>query len=141
MAHQHHAMVVVDGAQSIAYQQVDVNAIDCDFFVFSGHKIFAPMGAGVLYGKMEHLEKLFPFQQGGAMILNVTEENSNFKPPPHGLEAGTPPVAEVIALGIALDFVSNLGLEHIQAHSHSTLQYAKSCFPINSGVDPKRPQS
>ena len=140
MAHKHHAIVVVDGAQSVAYQQVDVDAIDCDFFVFSGHKIFAPMGAGVLYGKMEHLEKLFPFQQGGAMILNVAEEESKFKPPPHGLEAGTPPVAEVIALGTALDFVKSIGLEQIQKHSHSTLQYAKNCLESIQGLTQKGPK-
>lgn len=139
MAHKHQALVLVDAAQSIAFDQVDVKDLDCDFLAFSGHKAFGPMGIGVLYGKIDHLADLQPYQQGGAMILSVTEEDSTFKPPPHGLEAGTPPVAEVIALGTALDFIKQLDLSLIKDHSQSILQYAKDRLASFQGIEQKGP--
>ena len=139
LAHKNQALVVVDAAQSIAFDQVDVQQLDCDFLAFSGHKAFGPMGIGVLYGKMAHLSTLHPFQQGGSMILQVTEDESTFKPPPHGLEAGTPPVAEAIALGTALDFIADTGLGQIKEHSQSTLQYAKDQLSSIQGIQLKWP--
>ncbi len=134
LAHKYQAMVVVDAAQSIAFDQVDVQQLDCDFLAFSGHKAFGPMGIGVLYGKTEHLSTLHPFQQGGSMILQVTERQTTFKPPPHGLEAGTPPVAEAIALGTALDFITGAGLGQIKEHSQSTLLYARDQLSSLQGI-------
>ncbi len=124
LAKKHQCLTVLDAAQSVAFDQVDVQDLNCDFLAFSGHKIFGPMGIGVLYGKTELLADLYPYQQGGGMITEVTEQESRFKNPPHGLEAGTPPVAEAIALGTALDFVSEIGLLNIREHSQKTLNYA-----------------
>lgn len=135
------ALVVVDGAQSIAFDSIDIQEIGCDFFAFSGHKAFGPMGVGVLYGKMEQLSTLEPYQQGGAMIVSVTEDQTTFKPPPQGLEAGTPPVAGAIALATALDFISGLGLKQIKEHSQSTLQYAKHRLSSIQGLKQIGPAS
>jgi cysteine desulfurase/selenocysteine lyase len=141
MAHKKGALVVVDGAQSIAFDSINIQEIGCDFFAFSGHKAFGPMGVGVLYGKMEHLSTLEPYQQGGAMIVSVTEDQTTFKPPPQGLEAGTPPVAGAIALATALDFISGLGLKQIKEHSQSTLQYAKHRLSSIQGLKQIGPAS
>ena len=141
LAHTFGAITVVDAAQSVAFQKTDVQAMNCDFLAFSGHKMFGPTGVGVLYGKEEQLNHLQPFQQGGAMIIEVTEQASTFKKAPHGFEAGTPPIAEVIALGAALEFTSQIGLDEIATHSQSTLQYAKDQLSTLQGINQLGPTS
>jgi len=106
MAHEVGAVVVVDGAQSAPHLRVDLQAIDCDFFAFSGHKLYGPTGIGILYGKRELLEAMPPWQGGGGMIREVLIEKSSYAPPPERFEAGTPPIAEVVGLGAALEYVS-----------------------------------
>lgn len=140
LARENGVITVVDAAQSIAYGPLDVKDLDCDFLAFSGHKTFGPMGIGVLYGKEELLTRLDPYQQGGGMIVSVTEETTTFKPPPYGLEAGTPPVAEAIALGTALDFISGIGILEIKEHSHNTLLYAKQKLSSIQGVQQMGPE-
>jgi cysteine desulfurase/selenocysteine lyase len=105
MAHEVGAVVVVDGAQSAPHLRVDLQAIDCDFFAFSGHKLYGPTGIGILYGKRELLEAMPPWQGGGGMIREVLMEKSSYAPPPERFEAGTPPIAEVVGLGAALEYV------------------------------------
>ncbi len=105
MAHEMGAVVVVDGAQSVPHLRVDVSAIDCDFFAFSGHKLYGPTGIGILYGKRALLEAMPPWQGGGGMIQEVRIERSTYAPPPQRFEAGTPPIAEVVGLGAALEYV------------------------------------
>jgi len=95
----------------------------------------------VLYGKLKHLEAMHPYQQGGAMIIQVSERKTTFKPPPHGFEAGTPPIAEAIALGTALDYITKIGLQNIKTHSQSTLQYAKDKLSSLQGIQQKGPTS
>jgi cysteine desulfurase/selenocysteine lyase len=103
---------------------VDVQALDCDFFAFSGHKLYGPTGVGVLYGKMKHLEAMPPYQFGGDMIHSVTFEKTTFAKPPAKFEAGTPAIAEVIALGTTIDYLQAIGLERIGAYEHELLAYA-----------------
>ena len=133
LAHGFQAQVVVDAAQSIAFDQIDVRSMDCDYLAFSGHKAFGPMGIGILYGKQ--LDNLFPYQQGGSMIINVNDQESTFKPAPHGYEAGTPPVAEALGLATALNFISEIGLTNIKEHSQHTLQYAKDQLNALQGIN------
>ncbi|HXL73386.1 MAG TPA: aminotransferase class V-fold PLP-dependent enzyme, partial [bacterium] len=109
-AHSKGVLVLIDGAQSIPHVKVDVQSLDCDFYVFSGHKIYAPTGIGVLYGKLKHLEAMPPYQGGGDMIASVTFQKTIYAKPPHKFEAGTPHIAGVIGLGAALDYVSAIGL-------------------------------
>jgi cysteine desulfurase / selenocysteine lyase len=116
--------VLVDGAQSAPHLQVDVQALDCDFFVFSGHKLFGPTGVGVLYGRESLLERMPPYQGGGDMIASVTLERSTWAPLPAKFEAGTPMIAQVMGLGAALDYVSRLGLTAIAAWEQQLLTYA-----------------
>lgn len=117
------ATFIVDGAQSTPHMAVDVQEIDCDFFVFSGHKIYGPTGVGALYGKPEKLAALPPFMGGGEMIETVTFDRVTYEDPPHRFEAGTPQIAEVIGMGAALDFLSSLGMEKVAAHDHALLVY------------------
>ncbi len=124
MAHRHGARVLVDGAQSIAHFPVNVRELECDFFVFSGHKIFAPMGVGVVYMQEELLDLLPPWQGGGNMIRDVSFEETMFADPPARFEAGTPTVADAVGLGAALDYVSRLGMENVARHEHELLTYA-----------------
>lgn len=124
LAHEIGAVVLIDGAQGIAHQKVDVREIDCDFYCFSAHKIYGPTGVGVLYGKWEHLNAMDPYQCGGEMIETVTFEKTTFAKPPMRFEAGTPPIAEIVALGPALDYVSALGLENIEAYEAVLLRDA-----------------
>ena len=124
IAHRYGAKVLVDGAQSVSHQRVDVQALDCDFYCFSGHKIFGPTGIGVLYGKSEVLESMPPWQGGGNMIDCVTFEKTSYRPPPDRFEAGTGNIADAVGLGAALDYVSSLGLENIARHEHELLVYA-----------------
>jgi cysteine desulfurase/selenocysteine lyase len=123
MAHRHGAKVVVDGAQSVAHTRVDVQQYDCDFFVFSGHKIFAPTGVGVVYGKADILEHTPPWQGGGNMIKDVTFEKTIYNEPPVRFEAGTGTIADAVGLGAALDYVSRIGLHNIAAYEHDLLAY------------------
>jgi cysteine desulfurase/selenocysteine lyase len=103
---------------------VDVQALDCDFYAFTGHKVFGPTGVGVLYGKAALLEKMRPFRGGGDMILSVTFEKTTYNAIPYKFEAGTPPIAQVIALATALDYVQAIGFEQIAAHEAALLRYA-----------------
>jgi cysteine desulfurase/selenocysteine lyase len=124
IAHQHHVPVLVDGAQGIKSELVDVQDLDCDFYCFSGHKIYAPMGIGVLYGKEEWLDKLPPYQGGGDMIEQVRFEKTIFNKLPFKFEAGTPNVSGAIGLAAAIDFIARCGLENMIAHEKQLLNYA-----------------
>jgi len=123
-AHEYNAIVIIDGAQATPHTAVDVQALDCDFYVFSGHKLFAPTGVGVLYGKTDLLEAMPPWQGGGDMIKMVSFEKTLYNDLPYKFEAGTPHIAGVIGLGAAIDYVSATGLEAIAAHEHELLEYA-----------------
>jgi cysteine desulfurase/selenocysteine lyase len=124
MAHRHGAKVLVDGAQAVSHMPVDVQALDCDFYVFSGHKIFGPTGIGALFGKSSVLDGMPPYQGGGNMIRDVTFEKTQFQGPPARFEAGTPNIADAVGLGAALDYVSTLGIENISRYEHELLVYA-----------------
>jgi cysteine desulfurase/selenocysteine lyase len=119
------AMIVIDGAQSVPHFKIDVQKMDCDFFVFSGHKLYAPMGTGILYGKEEILRKIEPFHGGGEMISVCTFEKTTYADLPFKFEAGTPNVGGNIALGTAIDFVENIGHDHLQNHENALLNYAQ----------------
>jgi cysteine desulfurase/selenocysteine lyase len=123
-AHRHGVPVLVDGAQSAAHLPVDVQALDCDFYAFSGHKVFGPTGIGVLYGKAALLREMPPYQGGGDMISRVSFEGTTYKDIPYKFEAGTPNIAGVIGLGVALEYVNRIGLERIAAYEHELLDYA-----------------
>jgi cysteine desulfurase/selenocysteine lyase len=123
-AHALNVPVLVDGAQSAPHMAVDVQALDCDFFAFSGHKLYGPTGVGVLYGKMKHLEAMPPYQFGGDMIHTVTFEKTTFAKPPAKFEAGTPAIAEVIALGTTIDYLQAIGLDRMGAYENELLEYA-----------------
>lgn len=124
MAHDAGAKVLVDGAQAVMHAAVDVRDIDCDFYAFSGHKLYGPSGIGVLYGKEALLDAMPPYMGGGMMISSVSFEKSEWAPLPHKFEAGTPAIAEAIGLGAAIDYVNGLGLDAIAAHEHDVLSYA-----------------
>ncbi len=124
LAHNKNVPVLVDGAQAVPHTAVDLRALDCDFFVFSSHKVFGPTGVGVLYGKKEWLEKLPPYQGGGDMILNVTFAGTKFNELPYKFEAGTPNIADVIGLGVALDYVQQIGYDAISSWENELIQYA-----------------
>jgi cysteine desulfurase/selenocysteine lyase len=124
LAHKRNVSVLVDGAQSVPHLPVDVQDLDCDFFVFSGHKLFGPTGVGVLYGKEALLERMPPYQGGGGMIATVTLERSTWAPLPAKFEAGTPMVSEAIGLGAAVDYVSTIGLPAIASWEKDLLEYA-----------------
>ena len=119
------AMIVIDGAQSAPHFKIDVQKMDCDFFVFSGHKMYAPMGTGILYGKEEILRKIQPFHGGGEMIATCSFEKTTYADLPFKFEAGTPNVGGNIALGAAVDFIENIGQEHLQNHENALLDYAQ----------------
>ncbi len=125
LAHQAGAKVLVDGAQSVAHLRVDVQALDADFFVFSGHKIFGPTGIGVVYGKADLLEKMPPWQGGGNMIQDVTFEQIIFQPAPNKFAAGTGNIADAVGLGAAIEYVERLGLENIARYEHDLLEYGQ----------------
>ncbi|BAY12271.1 cysteine desulfurase [Calothrix sp. NIES-2098] len=124
MAHQYGARVVIDGAQGVPHLSVDVQSLDCDFYAFSGHKMFGPSGIGVLYGKQEILEDIPPWQGGGSMIRSVTFEKTTYEVPPAKFEAGTPSIADAIALGAAIDYLTNLGMNNIAQYEHKLTDYA-----------------
>ncbi len=123
-AHAKNIPVLLDGAQAIPHIAVDVQDLDCDFYVFSGHKLYAPSGIGVLYGKQALLEAMPPYQGGGDMIRTVTFEKSTYAGLPHKFEAGTPAIADVIGLGAAIDYITAIGIDAIAAHEHELLTYA-----------------
>ncbi len=124
IAHAHGVPVLIDGAQSVPHLKVDVQDIDCDFYAFSGHKVYGPTGIGALYGKAEWLEKLPPYQGGGEMIKTVHFEHTEFEDAPLKFEAGTPDYVGSHSLATALDYVENIGLDNIAAHEHELLEYA-----------------
>ncbi len=124
IAHAHDVPVLVDGAQSAPHFRVDMQEMDCDFYVFSGHKVYGPTGVGVLYGKEEWLEKLPPYQGGGEMISHVSFEMTTFERPPLKFEAGTPDYVATSGLAKALDYVSALGMDNIEAHERDLTSYA-----------------
>lgn len=124
IAHSHGVPVLIDGAQAVAHMKVDVQQIGCDFYCFSGHKMYAPMGVGVMYGREELLSQLPPYQGGGEMIKDVTFERTTYNELPFRFEAGTPSVGDVLGLGAAIDFMQEQGVEHIAHHEDELLQYA-----------------
>jgi cysteine desulfurase/selenocysteine lyase len=134
LAHARGVPVMVDGAQAALHHSIDVQALDCDFYAFSGHKVLGPTGIGVLYGKERLLDGMPPYQGGGDMIASVTFERSTWAPLPAKFEAGTPHIAGVIGLGAALSYVSSIGLEAIAAHEHDLLAYATEQVAAFPGV-------
>ncbi|MDR3673323.1 MAG: family 2A encapsulin nanocompartment cargo protein cysteine desulfurase [Holophaga sp.] len=128
MAHRHGARVLVDGAQAVSHMPVDVQALDADFYAFSGHKVFGPSGIGVLYGKAELLAAAPPWQGGGNMIADVTFERTLFQAPPARFEAGTGSIADAVGLGAALDYVAGVGMDRICRYEHELLDYATAAL-------------
>jgi len=126
--------VLLDGAQAVPHLRVDVQELDCDFYAFSGHKVYGPTGIGILYGKAEHLELMPPYQGGGDMIRSVTFEKTTYNELPYKFEAGTPPIAQAIGLGAALDFVEETGRDAIAAHEQHLLAYASERLADIPGV-------
>ena len=133
-AHAVGALVLVDGAQAVAHTRVDVQALDCDFYAFSGHKIFGPTGIGVLYGKAKLLEAMPPYQGGGDMISKVSFEKSTYNVLPYKFEAGTPHIAGAVGLGAALDYVYHVGIEKIEAYEHELLNYGAEALLTVPGL-------
>jgi cysteine desulfurase/selenocysteine lyase len=134
IAHRRNIPVLVDGAQAAAHLAIDVQAIGCDFYAFSGHKVFGPTGIGVLYGRSELLESMSPYQSGGDMIRSVTFEHTSYAGAPHRFEAGTPHIAGAVGLAAALDYVAGIGLERIAGSERELLKYAIDALARVSGV-------
>lgn len=124
IAHERGIPVLIDGSQGAVHMPVDVQDIDCDWYVMTGHKLYGPSGIGVLYGKTDRLKEMRPFMGGGEMIFEVTEENVTYNDPPHRFEAGTPPIVQAIGLGYALDYMDNIGRAAIAAHEADLAAYA-----------------
>jgi len=133
-AHAHGAKILVDGCQAVVHRRIDVRAIDADFFVFSGHKLYGPTGIGVLYAKAEILESMPPFMGGGDMIASVSYEKSTWAKPPHRFEAGTPAIIETIGLGAAIDYVTAIGFDAIAAHEQALTEHALAVLPQIEGL-------
>ena len=134
IAHQHGVSVLLDGAQSAPHLPVDVQDLDCDFYTFSGHKLYGPTGIGILYGKRELLESMPPFQSGGDMIKSVTFEKTLYNDLPYKFEAGTPHIAGAIGLGAAVDYVNNIGLDRAAAYEHELLEYGTEQLQAIEGL-------
>ena len=134
LAHANGTPVLIDGAQAVAHLKVNVCDLDCDFFAFSGHKIFGPTGIGMLYGKTSLLEKMNPYQGGGDMIRSVTFEKTTFNDLPHKFEAGTPNIAGAIGLGAAVDYLQHIGLNTVAEYEHDLLTYATESVSSVSGL-------
>jgi len=134
MAHRQGVPVLIDGAQAAPHLRVDVRELDCDFYVFSGHKALGPTGIGVLYGRAEWLERMPPYQGGGDMIASVTFEKTTYNALPYKFEAGTPHIAGVIGLGVALDYLSGLGLDRVAAYERELLTYGTATLQAAPGV-------
>ncbi|MFZ9035059.1 MAG: aminotransferase class V-fold PLP-dependent enzyme [Francisellaceae bacterium] len=126
LAHRHDIAVLIDGAQAVIHQQVDVSDLDCDFYVFSAHKLYGPTGVGALYVKSRWYDQMQPYQGGGDMIKRVTMEHTEFADPPYRFEAGTPNIVGVIGLGAAIDYIKNIGIEAIAAHEKKLLEKASA---------------
>jgi cysteine desulfurase / selenocysteine lyase len=124
IAHRYGAKVLIDGAQAVSHMAVDVQAYDCDFYVFSGHKVFAPTGIGVVYGKQEVLDATPPWQGGGNMIVDVTFEKTVYHPAPFRFEAGTGSIADAVGLGAAIDYLDRIGMPNVARYEHDLLAYA-----------------
>ncbi|MBN1870499.1 MAG: cysteine desulfurase [Candidatus Omnitrophica bacterium] len=133
-AHKKGAVILIDGAQTVSHLAVDVKALDCDFFAFSGHKVFGPSGIGVLYGKEKLLNRMPPYQCGGDMIASVTFEKTAYTVLPYKFEAGTPNVAGVIGLGAAMDYVRSVGLDNIAEYEHELLAYGTKALSSIDGL-------
>ena len=134
MAHAKNIPVLVDGAQAAPHMKVDVQALDCDFYAISGHKVFGPTGIGALYGKAKLLESMPPYQGGGDMILSVTFEKTIYSHIPNKFEAGTPNIAAVIGWGAAIDYLTRIGMENIASYEHALLTYANEAIGQVPGV-------
>ncbi len=128
IAHRHGALAIIDGAQAVSHMQVDVQAIDCDFYVFSGHKLFAPTGIGAVFGKESVLAQTPPYQGGGNMIADVTFERTQYQPPPFRFEAGTGNIADAVGLGAAIDYLNRLGMPNIARYEHDLLVYGTNAL-------------
>ena len=135
MAHAHGALVLLDGAQATAHLPIDVQALGCDFYAFSGHKMYGPTGIGVLWGKESLLDSMIPYQGGGEMIKYVTFEATEYASLPHKFEAGTPNIAGVIGLGAALDYLWSLDMEAIAAYEGYLLEYATEALKVVNGYN------
>jgi cysteine desulfurase / selenocysteine lyase len=134
MAHRHGAVVLIDGAQGAPHMKIDVRELDCDFYAFSGHKVYGPTGIGILYGKAALLESMPPWQGGGDMIRTVTFAKTTYNDPPYKFEAGTPDIAGAVGLGAALEYVNGIGLENIAAHEHELLVHGTEALGAISGL-------
>ena len=134
IAHRHGVRILIDGAQSVSHIETDVQALDCDFFVFSGHKIYGPTGIGAIYAKKEVLQQMLPYQGGGNMIQDVTFERTIYQAPPNRFEAGTGNIADAVGLGAALDYVQKIGIRNIYAYEHYLLEYGIEVLKQVSGV-------
>ncbi|MBO7647039.1 MAG: cysteine desulfurase [Bacteroidales bacterium] len=134
IAHEHGVPVMVDGAQAVAHEPVDVQALDCDFYCFSGHKMYAPMGVGVMYGKERWLNEMKPYQGGGEMISSVTFEKTTYNDLPFKFEAGTPSVGDVIGLRKAIEYMQGIGMEKIRKHESDLLQYGMEALSQIEGI-------
>ena len=134
IAHAHGVPVLIDGAQAVAHLKVDVQVLGCDFYCFSGHKMYGPMGVGVMYGRQEMLDELPPYQGGGEMIEDVTFERTTYNHLPFKFEAGTPSVGDVLGLGKAIEFMQELGVDNIAAHESDLLAYATQQLMKLDGV-------
>jgi len=134
LAHAREIPVLVDGAQAVPHQRVDVRELDCDFYAFSGHKLFGPTGVGVLYGKAARLEAMPPYQGGGEMILSVSFEKSVYQEIPHKFEAGTPDIAGVVGLGAAVDYLEEVGFDQIAGYERDLLAYGTALLEAIPGL-------
>jgi cysteine desulfurase/selenocysteine lyase len=135
LAHDHGALVLLDGCQATPHISVNMQALDVDFYVFSGHKLYGPSGIGILYGKEALLELMPPYQGGGEMIDRVTFEKTTYAELPFKFEAGTPHIAGIIALGSAIDYVTGIGFDAITAHEHDLLEYATERLQSMNTID------
>jgi cysteine desulfurase/selenocysteine lyase len=135
LAHEKGAAVLVDGCQAVPHMPVDVQAIGCDFYVFSGHKLYGPTGTGILYGRYDALEAMPPWQTGGSMISHVAYEGTEFLAPPHRFEAGTPDIAGAVGLARAIGFVEGIGRDNIQAHDEALTGYAVDVLSRLPGIE------
>jgi cysteine desulfurase/selenocysteine lyase len=134
MAHANGVPVIVDGAQSVSHMKVNMQELDADFFVFSGHKVFGPTGIGVVYGKAEHLKNLSPWQGGGNMIADVTFDRIIYQDAPNRFEAGTGNIADAVGLGAAIDYVERIGMDRIARYEHDLLAYGTQRLQPIPGV-------
>ena len=135
LAHENGAICVVDGCQGVTHMPVDVNALGCDFYVFSGHKLYGPSGIGICWGRGDIWAELPPFMGGGDMIDDVETDTSTYAHPPHRFEAGTPPIAETIGLGAAIDFVQSIGMEALRDHEMDLLRYGHQRLAAVEGLN------